>query len=164
MQCFKSDRISESHPINSTTTSFQSSSVDFGLLFWFECRLISAPASDCHSALCWKSTDCNHFTCSLKSQHRPWFIIHRAERERFKTQSITVCQVTAASRVAVLNGDYKSDANRTGISTFVLVQLYFIKFQSRPIFSRWKWQRCVLYCKGPSPASLIIYSPDWLQN
>lgn len=60
--------------------SFQSSSMDFGLLFWFECCLISAPTFDCHSALCWKSIDCNHFTCSLKSQHKPWFIIHRAER------------------------------------------------------------------------------------
>ena len=93
--------ITESHLINR-----------FGFLFRYECSLISAPNfffSLCHSSLWWKSTDCNHFTGSHESQHKPHYHTRSGERFIFspffslstrgrgkQTQPITLPQVTSA--------------------------------------------------------------------
>lgn len=131
---------------NHRTTSPRMFSIFYyesGLLFWFECFLISAPTFVCHSSLRWKSTDCNHLTVSHKSpSQRSTASLSYAEQRAIhirplyhreeQAKSITLSPVTPASRGAILNTDYESGGKP---DPNIDLCFTFIKFQSKPISS-----------------------------
>lgn len=114
--------------------TFQSSTIDFCLLFWFERCLISAPAFVRRSA-CRRS----RFTRSQKVRHKPHYHTSIGRSDSFscrislinttaEQRQVMMCQVTAASREALLRWSYKSEAELNGKSTFVSFQNFSIQF------------------------------------
>lgn len=138
-------RITQHHWVTAGCTGLCMSSIFY--LVWIWSLVLVWMLSNISSLLCSSLITvlkkyCNHSTGSDKSpsQHS-LIIIHSTERNSYSyqreecTPSITLSQVTPALCASISNRDYKSEANRIWISTFVSFQESFIKFQSKSISS-----------------------------